>query len=124
VGPKGARDAQEIALLLAFARLLALFSLQLRNVHQEMLSGLLDGTSAEQETRVISEHVDRHQMGGESHKRDGMRFGLRPLFGCDELLKCGQILGLASAAQIGQVCTGHFTEASLRTILNFIGGAQ
>jgi hypothetical protein len=68
-----------------------------------MLSRLLDGTAAEQETRVISEHVDRHQIGGVSHKTDGMRFGPQPLFGRDELLKCGQILGLAGAAQIGQV---------------------
>ena len=69
-----------------------------------MLSSLLDGTAAEQETRVISEHVDRHQIGGGvSHKRDGMRFGPQPLFGRDELLKGGQILGLAGAAQIGQV---------------------
>jgi multisubunit Na+/H+ antiporter MnhE subunit len=35
-----------------------LLSLELCDVHEQMLSGILDGTAAEQEARVISEHVD------------------------------------------------------------------
>ena len=56
------RDAQEIALLLAFARLLALFSLELRNVHQESLGRLLDGAIAEKITRLMSEPLDHRQI--------------------------------------------------------------
>jgi hypothetical protein len=41
----------------------ALLSLELRNIHQKMFSGILDGTAPEQEACVIAERINWHRLG-------------------------------------------------------------